>query len=501
MMKVLLITPNLKGSKEGLNRIQPPLGLMLSAAVIRDRGHDVMIHDSALSGWFNRKDIGNNMVMIGDSDDDILKLVSDYSPDVVGISALFSNLMDSAHKIASVVKEVDKNIVVVLGGNHISSAIRDYKNALIVKDNLLERIVDLEDKNIDFSMYGEVEFDFAKLIDILSVNNSVDDIDGLVYKKNENGSYHINKTPEKNMDLDTLPMPARDLVDMEGYFKIGAFHSPKSRSKRVLSLMASRGCPEKCTFCTTPDMWGAKVRWRSVSNIIDEIKHSIDVFNIEEIQFEDDTITARRKNLIELCGELKKIGLPWCTPNGVKVDYHLPHQPEMFKAMFDSGCYQITLACETGVQDVMDNIVGKRLNVETIVPSIENAKNAGMLVHTFWILGFPGESYSDIKKTIDFALKSGADSYSFAILSPLPGTPIYKKVVKENLFWDGMGIDDLTYRSSLIKVDGFDSPYEFEKFISDVNYKANNMLRENDPDRFRQKYGTNLKLSDLQKQT
>ena len=72
-MKVLLITPNLKGSKEGLNRIQPPLGLMLSAAVIRDRGHDVMIHDSALSGWFNRKDIGNNMVMIGDSDDDILK--------------------------------------------------------------------------------------------------------------------------------------------------------------------------------------------------------------------------------------------------------------------------------------------------------------------------------------------------------------------------------------------------------------------------------------------
>ena len=68
--------------------------------------------------------------------------------------------------------------------------------------------------------------------------------------------------------------------------------------------MASRGCPEKCTFCTTPDMWGAKVRWRSVSNIIDEIKHSIDVFNIEEIQFEDDTITARRKNLIELCGEL-----------------------------------------------------------------------------------------------------------------------------------------------------------------------------------------------------
>ena len=106
-------------------------------------------------------------------------------------------------------------------------------------------------------------------------------------------------------------------------------------------------------------MWGANVRWRSVQNIITEIKNGVRDYNIGELQFEDDTITARLSNLMELCGELEKVGLHWCTPNGIKVDYHATKNPEMFKAMADSGCYQVTLACETGIQRVMDEIVKK----------------------------------------------------------------------------------------------------------------------------------------------
>ena len=148
---------------------------------------------------------------------------------------------------------------------------------------------------------------------------------------------------------------------MEGYFNIGAFHSAKSKSNRVLNIMCSRGCPEKCTFCTTPQMWGAAVRWRKLDDIMREIKSGVEQFNIGEIQFEDDTITARKKNLIDLCNGLEKIGLPWCTPNGIKTNYHLANQPDMFKAMSESGCYQVTLACESGVQRVLDNIINKSL--------------------------------------------------------------------------------------------------------------------------------------------
>jgi anaerobic magnesium-protoporphyrin IX monomethyl ester cyclase len=500
--RVLLLGPNLKGMETGLNRIQPPLGLMLSAAVMKEQGHHVKIHDAALEGWNNRTPISRNMVMIGQSEDELASLISDFSPDIVGISALFSNLMDSAHNIASIVKKVDRNISVILGGNHISSAIRDYKASQRSLDILFPpNLIDLDDKNIDFAMYGEVDFEFPKLVASIVNKKSISDILGLAYKNHSNGKIHISDTPIKIARMDDLPLPARDLVNMEGYFDIGAFHSPKSRSKRVLSVMASRGCPEKCTFCTTPDMWGAKVRWRSTEHIMREIKNGIKDYNIGELQFEDDTITARKNNLMELCGELEKVGLPWCTPNGVKVNYHASQQVEMFKAMHDSGCYQITLACETGVQRVMDEIVKKKLNIDSIRPAIENAKKAGMLVHTFWVLGFPGETHEEMQQTIDFAMKSGADSFSFAILSPLPGTPVYRQVIQNNLFWDGTDINDLMYRSSLIKVDGFNDPESFEKFVSEANFKANNMLLENNPERFKYKYGDAADSTVLHKQT
>ena len=491
--RILLISPNLKGMAEGLNRIQPPLGLMLSGAVLRNNDYEVKIHDCALEGWSHKVPLNDSMVMIGQTDGELASVIADFSPSIIGISALFSNLMESAHNIAAIAKKVNPKIIVILGGNHISNTIKDYRLSKFEKDPFFPaHLVDLEDENIDFAMHGEVDFEFPKLVDALVNGRDIKNIKGLAYKNRNNQSdmFYISDSPPQIADMDSLPMPARDLVNMEGYFNIGAFHSPKSRSKRVLSVMASRGCPETCTFCTTPDMWGAKVRWRSTESIITEITNGIRDFGIGELQFEDDTITARKKNLLELCSALeKKVGIPWCTPNGVKVNYHEKSQLEMFKAMSDSGCYQISLACETGVQSVMDRIITKKLNVDSIYPAIANAKKAGMLAHTFWVLGFPGETYEEIQATVDFAMNSGADSFSFAILSPLPGTPIYKNVVRNNLFWKGTSIDDLIFRSSLIKVDGFDNAKQFEDFVSKANLNGNNLLLKNDPERFKLKYG------------
>ena len=114
-----------------------------------------------------------------------------------------------------------------------------------------------------------------------------------------------------------------------------------------------------------------------------------------------------------------------------------------------------------------------------------------MLVHTFWILGYPGETYEEIQNTVNFAMNSGADSFGFAILNPLPGTPIYRQVMKQQLWWNGRTMDDMMLRSSLIKVDGFSGPEEFEKFVNETNMKANLLLKERDIDRFRYKYGKN----------
>jgi len=501
-LKILLITPNLNGVKDGLNRIQPPLGLMLIAASLEKAGHIVKIHDTALEGWANHKEISSRgLIEIGQNENEIANVIKEFNPSILGISVLFSNLLNSAHNIAKIAKNTNKKIITILGGNHISNAVKDYEYNLIAKlPQLPDTITELEDSNFDYAVVGESDHGFVQIVNNLAENRSVIDLPGIV-KKIGHKKFKINH-PERISDISNLHAPARHLVNMEGYFSIGAFHSAKSKSNRVLSVMCSRGCPEKCTFCTTPQMWGQKVRWRNIDNIIEEIADGIKNYKIGEIQFEDDTLTANKKRLLELCSKLEKFGLPWCTPNGVKVNYHLANQIDMFKAMNQAGCYQITLACESGVQRVLNEVINKRLNVDQIKPAIENAKKCGMLVHSFWILGYPGESYEEINKTVEFAMNSGADSFSFAILSPLPGTPIYREVLKKNLWWDDKtSLKDILYRSSLIKVDGFKDSTEFEKFVAEATLKANSMLKENNPQRFKLKYGENSSEMNLAKQT
>lgn len=488
--KVILMAPNIKGTINGVNRIQPGLGIGYLGAVLRESGHEVYIRDAALEGYDNEKYLGNNLVLIGETDESIASYIANLKPDIVGISAIFSNLMDHTHTIARIAKEVNPKVKVVLGGNHISNAVIDYQFATKNSDSILHKeIVDMQDENIDFAMRGETEYQFKELVNRLVNGQSINDIPGLIYR--ENGLLRINPQPQPLDNLDSLPLPARDLMNMEKYFRIGLFQSSKSRSKRVLTVMTSRGCPEKCSFCTTPLMWGSRVRCRSPQSVYREIKEGIEKYDIAEVQFADDTLTANFKNLHELCDLIKPLGIPWCTPNGIRVNYHQKGDRlfELFRKMKDSGCYQITLACESGVQRVLDNIIQKNLRIEQIQPSVVKAKKAGLFVHTFWIVGYPGETREEMEETINFAAKIEADSYSVSILSPLPGTNIYRQVVKENLWWDKeCELKNSIYTKSLIKVDGFHCPQEFEEWVDDKTIYLNELLKRRSPDRFYSHY-------------
>lgn len=166
--RVLIITPNLNGVKGKVMRIQPPLGPMIIASVLKEKGYETFIYDSALEGWDNIKNINNNLFLVGQTDEKIAGAISNYNPEIVGISALFSNLMESAHNIARIAKEVNSKIKVVLGGNHISNSVLDYKYAQEVSDsNIPIRLFDMEDKNIDYALTGESDFNFANLVDAI----------------------------------------------------------------------------------------------------------------------------------------------------------------------------------------------------------------------------------------------------------------------------------------------------------------------------------------------
>ena len=184
-LKILLMTPNLKGILDGLNRIQPPLGLMLIAQALLDDGHAVKIHDTGLEGWNNKRliDPVKKIVSIGQTDEEIKNVISNFSPDIVAVSVLFSNLLESAHNIANLAKKVNKNILVMLGGNHISGSLTNYKFALVDQNsNLPDFIPELENENIDLAMIGEAEYSFLELINALANKKDISKIPGLVKK-------------------------------------------------------------------------------------------------------------------------------------------------------------------------------------------------------------------------------------------------------------------------------------------------------------------------------
>jgi anaerobic magnesium-protoporphyrin IX monomethyl ester cyclase len=491
--RVLLLSPNLKGLNDGINRIQPGMGIASLAAVLRQDGHEVYVRDTALEGYDNRALLPDGRtVLIGETDNQIAEYIKALQPDIVGISVVFSNLADSARHIARIVKAVKPDTHTVIGGNHVTNAYKDffYATSGTLHTSLLKEVFlrDINEESIDYAMVGEADFEFPKLVDFLVNGTQTHAIKNLVYKDRNNEikmtSEPLSRTVVRN-DIDSLPHPAWDLFNMKRYFEIGAFQSPRTNAEKILPLMVSRGCPEVCTFCTTPDTWGMRLRWKDPGNIRSEIQMAIALFDgIDEVQLVDDNITANLRGLYQLCEVLEEFGIRWCTPNGTKANYHIAKQLSYYNRMKQSGCYQITIACESGNQRVMDNIVRKKLKLYEIAKSVENAKNAGLFVHTFWIAGFPGETRDDMEETIAFAASIGADSYSVAILSPLPGTPVYREVVERQLWWpQGGGLDNMTYRSSLVKVDGFDGPEEFESWVNKQNIRLNELLGKKDPRR------------------
>jgi anaerobic magnesium-protoporphyrin IX monomethyl ester cyclase len=506
--RVLMLTPKLRGSKEGINRIQPPLGPMIAASVMRENyGLDVKIHDCALEGWEKRvAHQDGRSVVIGQNDDDIYKVVADYKPDVVGVSVLFANLANSSRRLAEIVKDVMPNTAVVFGGNNVSNSVNDaiYGRQMLNSNKSTRftgRVADLDyiDSKgrsvIDYVMHGEVDFAWPQVAAKLANGEDIDDMPGIVAidSNNKYGS-KINLRPAIP-DMKDLPFPARDLVNMAGYHSINRMHNPHSEGGLVLPVMASRGCPEKCSFCSTPQTWTKKVRWREIDHIIAEIESGVEKYGIGEVQFEDDTLTARKNELFELCRGLEPLGLKLSTPNGTHAGYHQKRvngmpvtggvQLEIYQAMKAAGFYQVTVACESGDQRVHDELVGKGLKVETINVAIANAKAAGLYAHSFWTVGYPkmptfgyaGESVEEIERTILAAKNSGADSASLAIVTPNPGTRVYREVVEHDLLWEGSSLDDTMFINSLTQVEGFDGPMDFEGYVKDSHKAVNYHLK------------------------
>ena len=435
-MKILLILPPLMVQEREQYGVTPPLGLAYLAAVLEKNGYEVGLLDCIVEGYDNhvRQD---GYFHIGLDWHAIERRVRIFAPDVVGISCIFSLMFPEALKVAEIVKGIDTNIKVVMGGAHPSS---------------LPYAV-LKNENVDFITIGESEITLLELVRCIEQNDTgLSAIDGLGYKMD--GVAALNPKTRFIENIDEIPFPARHLLPMEKYYKAGESHGGLKRD-RYASVITSRGCPGNCIYCSIHTIWGTRWRARSPDNVLDEIEHLVNDYGVEEIHFEDDNLTFDRERAKMIFHGIIDRGLDitWTTPNGLAV---WTLDEEILKLMKISGCYQINLGIESGNEEVLRKVIRKPFKLEKVREIVKKIGELGIWSHGFFILGMPGETKQTIMDTIDFATNLNLDSASFFVATPYPGTKLCD-ICKEHGYVPDYDTQDLRVQSSMISTEEFTS--------------------------------------------
>lgn len=414
-MRVLLIQPPYDLDDDDERQAMPPLGLAYVAAVLERDGHEVRILDCVAEGFRRLVALPEGRRRHGLDGDDLVRTVRDFDPRVVGVSCLFSSQSPAAHHVCRLVKSADPDLVTVMGGAHPS----------VVPEEVLA------DANVDLAAIGEGEMTMLRLVRALETSRYPPaDVPGLAYRRN--GQVVINAPPEFLQDLDTLPLPARNLLPMERYFKYRSPHGSVVKRHPCTNIITSRGCPAKCSFCSIHTVWGRRFRYHSAERVLHELETLIADYRVREVQFEDDNLTLHKPRMTEICRGMidRRLDLLWTTPNGAAI---WALDEPLIELMRQAGCYHITLAVESGSQEVLKKIINKPLDLERVHPIVRACRRVGMGISAFFVVGFPGETKEDVEKTFEFGLNMGADAVHFFTATPYPGTGLFRQCVETGL--------------------------------------------------------------------
>lgn len=446
-MKVLLVQPKYSYPQDNPAIpliVEMPLGLCYLAAVLREKGHQVEILDCLAEGYGHKESRGQ-MAVYGLNDNEIVQRINSSNPDIIGCSALFSVQYENVKNFCLLVKKLDKNIPLVVGGMH--ATVRPYEV--------------LSDWYVNFVVRGEADYTFAELVESLEKRKDYSRIDGIGYKKR--GKIFVN--PKRNFikNLDELPFPARDLLKIEKYYQAGLAHGLILKSKRNVNLITSRGCPGGCVFCTINQLWGRKFRARSPESVLLELKQVKERFGANHIQFEDDNLTfdiARAKKIFQKMIDAG-LNLKWNTPNGVAL---WRMDKESLNLMKKSGCYYVKFAVESGNQEVLTKIIKKPQNLRKVIPLINYARKIGMKVGSFFVVGFPGETKKQIQDSFNFPYKVKLDWLEYSLATPHYGTKL-REICRKKKYLKEHKSEDLFTRKGLIETPNFTASWLEDKLL------------------------------------
>ena len=390
-MRFLLVNPFYPVSENP----SPPLGLAYLAAALRRAGIDVRVLD---------------LVVFPYSREYLAEVIEDFRPHVVGATAVTMSI-DEAARVVGDVKSIDPGIFTVMGGPHVSFRARES----------LEEFTAL-----DACVLGEGEEAVVELCRAVEQGGGFEDVRGLVYR--EGGEIKAAAPREPGIDVDSLPLPARDLLPLGRYRALGL----------AISMTTSRGCPFQCIFCVGRKMVGANVRYRRPKAVVDELEYLAGL-GFPQVNVADDLFTANKKHCLGVCDEILARGLTVKWTSFARVD---TVSPEVLHKMKEAGCSAVSFGVETGNPEIMKTIK-KGITLDQVVDAVQMCVDADIIPHASFILGLPGETPETIKETVAFGdrLKEMGVSHGFHLLAPFPGT-----LVRENAAGYGLNIltDDWT---------------------------------------------------------
>ncbi len=440
--KILFINPSLSQDvRVKFPNHQFPLGFLYMAGVLEKNNFIVKILDCPLY-YKNKRKISESIVKFGLSDEEIGGIIREFNPDIVGVSCSYTMFEKDSFEIINLIKKINKNILIVVGGAHASS------NPKFV----------LRNKKIDLVVIGEGEFTMLEIAKKIRYGKKVEDINGTALYKGKN--LIINRPREYINNLDELE-PAWHLVDFKKYFEHPDNSSITIRKPSV-NIITSRGCPGNCVFCSIHTVWGRNWRAMSAKRVVDEIEFLHNNHKIKHFRINDDNLTLDKKRIIEICKGIinRKIDIKWDTPSGVAL---WTLDKEVLDIMKKSGYYRITFAIESGSKETL-KYVGKNINLEKTRQLIDHSHKIGLWVASFFIIGFPYENLESIKKTEKYIVESGINFPFIFIAQPYLGTRMYYDFLKEDLIKE---IQDMS-NSTITK-------YNTEHFTAD---QLNNLRKE-----------------------
>ncbi len=381
----------------------PPMELALLAAVARRAGAEARIEDLPARGasW-----------------EEAERIIHEYAPDYLLINPTTATISADLRILATARRTNLRCVTMGLGEHLVFNG---------------EKIMQ-EEPALDIILPVESEGAFEEIVSGARPAS----VRGLIYRTDDG---EIRKADNRHLldDLDSLPFPARDLLDNSLYV------SPETGNPLTV-IQGNRGCPSRCIFCPAGTLYGYRVRFRSPENIVLEIRECVEHYGIREFLFNGDTFTINKDWVLRLCALIREGGLDIHWGCNSRVD---TFDTERAEALKSAGCWVVAFGIESGVQEMLDRMK-KNTRIEDAFRAVDAARRAGLRTHAFYIIGLPWETRETLAETLRFARRLDTDFFDFNIAYPLPGTEYYEIALREGLF-EARDISEGSYARAAIR--------------------------------------------------